>query len=195
MERSKAPKRLPGETRRLVGVLRERGLSYREIAGALEMTKSSVAYHSRRLGVPANDRFARRYDWSLVQEAVDEGCSMRECMRRFGFSRDAWGKAVKRGDLIPNEWVTPLDELLVSGPRRSRGHIKRRLIGAGLKQNRCEACGVAEWLGRSLSMELHHVNGDGHDNRLENLQLLCPNCHAQTETYGGRNGHRRKRAA
>jgi hypothetical protein len=44
-------------------------------------------------------------------------------------------------------------------------------------------------------MQLHHVNGDGLDNRLENLELLCANCHSQTETYGGRNGHRRKRMA
>jgi hypothetical protein len=42
-----------------------------------------------------------------------------------------------------------------------------------------------------LSMALHHVNGDGSDNRLENIKFLCPNCHAQTSNYGGRNGHRR----
>ena len=41
-------------------------------------------------------------------------------------------------------------------------------------------------LGRSLSMALHHVNGDGSDNRLENLQMLCPNCHSQTENFAGR---------
>ena len=43
-------------------------------------------------------------------------------------------------------------------------------------------------------MQLHHVNGQGKDNRLENILFLCPNCHAQTETWGGRNGHQRKRA-
>ncbi|MGZ5312302.1 MAG: HNH endonuclease [Solirubrobacterales bacterium] len=42
-----------------------------------------------------------------------------------------------------------------------------------------------------LSLHVHHRNGDGTDNRLENLQFLCPNCHSQTDTYGGRNGHRR----
>ena len=44
-------------------------------------------------------------------------------------------------------------------------------------------------------MQLHHINGHGDDNRLENLELLCANCHSMTDTYGGRNGHRRKRAA
>jgi hypothetical protein len=118
---------------------------------------------------------------------------MRDCMKRFGFSRDAWGKAVKRGDLVPKEWVTPLEELLVAGRRRKRGHIKRRLLNAGLKENHCEECGITEWQGEPLNMALHHINGDGTDNRLENIKFLCPNCHAQTPNYGGRNGHRRKR--
>jgi 5-methylcytosine-specific restriction endonuclease McrA len=71
--------------------------------------------------------------------------------------------------------------------------LKGRLIAAGLKENRCEACGLTEWLGRPLSMALHHVNGDGLDNRIENLQLLCPNCHAQTDNFSGR-GRRRLEA-
>jgi hypothetical protein len=179
----------------LVGELRARGLSYFAIAEALEMTKSSVAYHARRIGIPANERFAKRYDWAEVQEAIDQGASLRDCMRRFGFCRDSWGKAVKRGDIVPAEWVTPVEELLVTGRRRSRGHVKRRLINEGLKEDRCEQCGISEWQGKPLSLQLHHVNGDGLDNRLENLELLCANCHSQTDTYGGRNGHRRKTAA
>jgi hypothetical protein len=146
------------------------------------------------VGVPADERFSRRYDWSAVQEAIDGGASMRECMGRFGFCRDAWGKAVKRGDIVPNEWVIPLESLLVAGRRRQRGHIKRRLLGAGIKQNHCERCGISEWQGKPLNMQLHHINGDGLDNRLENLELLCANCHSQTSTYGGRNGHRRRRS-
>ena len=89
----------------------------------------------------------------------------------------------------------PLADLLVVGRTQTgRGHLKARLIKAGLKENRCERCGIAEWHGRPLEMQLHHVNGDGLDNRLENLELICANCHSQTETWGGRNGHRRKRA-
>jgi 5-methylcytosine-specific restriction endonuclease McrA len=80
----------------------------------------------------------------------------------------------------------------VAGPKRGRYNLKLRLINAGLKENRCEECGISEWMGSPLSMALHHVNGDGRDNRLENIRFLCPNCHAQTPNYGGRNGHRRR---
>ncbi|MGH2920060.1 MAG: HNH endonuclease signature motif containing protein [Solirubrobacteraceae bacterium] len=64
---------------------------------------------------------------------------------------------------------------------------------AGLKEERCESCGLAEWRGQSLRVTLHHINGDGYDNRLENLAFLCPNCHSQTPNFSGRNGHLRAR--
>lgn len=130
------------------------------------------------------------YDWNQIQDAVNQGLSVRQCEARFGFARATWTKAVKRGAIVPREWVTPIDQLLVPGFRRGRGHLKARLINGGLKENRCEICGITEWRGRPLNMELHHVNGDGEDNRLENLQLLCGNCHAQTDNWGGR-GQRR----
>jgi hypothetical protein len=188
---STGPKNAPGVTRALVKRMFDEGMSQSEIAAELGVWKSTVAYHVRRFGLPVDPRFARRYDWQQIQRAVDAGASRRECMRTFGFSRDAWAKAVKRGDLIPNEWITPIEGLLVAGRSRQRGHIKSRLLGAGLKEDRCERCGINEWRGKPLSVQLHHVNGDGRDNRLENLELLCPNCHSQTATYGGRNGHRR----
>lgn len=77
-------------------------------------------------------------------------------------------------------------ELLLSAPR-NRNHLKQRLFDLGLKENRCERCGCADWLSEPISPALHHVNGKNQDNRLENLQLLCTNCHSQTENFGGRN--------
>jgi hypothetical protein len=183
------------QKRARVGELRREGKSYSQIAKELGLTKPTVAYHARRLGIPANEKFARRYDWSVVQAAIDQGMSMRQCIARFGFSRDAWGKAVKRGDITPAPWVMPIEELLVVGRRTQRGHLKGRLLREGLKENRCEICGISEWQGRPINVQLHHKNGDGLDNRLINLEFLCPNCHSQTDTYGGRNGHRRKRGS
>ena len=83
--------------------------------------------------------------------------------------------------------VTALESWLVPGSTVNRQHLKRRLIAAGLKSAACEECGLTEWRGRPLSLELHHRNGVRNDNRLENLAILCPNCHSQTENFGGRN--------
>lgn len=95
---------------------------------------------------------------------------------------------------MPRPRARPLEAYLVKGRERTnRSHLKLRLLAAGLKENRCERCGIEDWRGQPLSMALHHVNGDGKDNRLENIVFLCPNCHAQTPNYGGRNGHRRRK--
>jgi HNH endonuclease len=128
----------------------------------------------------------RRYDWAEVQSFYDAGHTVRECREHFGFANQTWNNAVRRGDVRARERAIPLDELLAVGPVRSRFNIKRRIVNAGLKRDRCEDCGITEWRGRALSMALHHVNGDGQDNRLENLRLLCPNCHSQTENFAGR---------
>jgi 5-methylcytosine-specific restriction endonuclease McrA len=110
-------------------------------------------------------------------------------MRAFGFSRATWQKAVKRGDIHTRDWRIPLADLLNVERDSQRGHVKSRLITAGLLQPRCAECGITTWRGKPLSLELDHINGDKHDNRLENLRLLCPNCHSQTVTYAGRNKH------
>lgn len=65
--------------------------------------------------------------------------------------------------------------------------LKWRLIREGIKRRRCESCGRNEWSGRPIPLELDHINGRREDNRLDNLRVLCPNCHAQTDTYRGRN--------
>jgi 5-methylcytosine-specific restriction endonuclease McrA len=68
-----------------------------------------------------------------------------------------------------------------------RKGLKERLIREGLKQRKCEMCGRAGWRDRPIPLELDHINGRRQDNRLQNLRILCPNCHAQTDTYRGRN--------
>jgi DNA-binding CsgD family transcriptional regulator len=179
------------DTRDRVAALLAEGIAKNAIARALGVSRSTVSYHARRLGRPVASRCARRYDWREVQRFYDAGHSVRECQERFGFSRQTWHAAVSRGAIVARPHGLPLEELLVEGVYRSRFNLKVRIVKAGLKQKLCEACGIASWNGRPISLALHHVNGDRHDNRIENLQLLCPNCHSQTGTFAGRNGHKR----
>ena len=97
------------------------------------------------------------------------------------------GAGWRKGSKKPVRPATPLAELLVRGRPCPTKNLKRRLLAEGVKEHRCENCRATRWFGKPLAIELHHVNGDRQDNRLENLQLLCPNCHSLTDTYRGRN--------
>lgn len=181
------------ETRKAVRELLDRGLNHTQVAMELGVSKPTVSYHARKLGIQPDEKASRRYDWDAIQAAHDGGLSVRECCAEFGCSRSAWHEAVRAGKLNARSSLIPIDELLVVGRSTARHHLKGRLVKAGLKEERCEECGLDEWRGRRLRVTLHHVNGDGYDNRLENLQFLCPNCHSQTENFSGRNGHLRSR--
>jgi len=132
----------------------------------------------------------RKYDWSDIQAYYDEGHSYRQCRERFGFNAMSWYKARQRGEMQTRPLGMPLEELLVG--RRCRNHVKIRLLRAGILENRCEECGISEWLGRPLTIQIDHINGVKDDHRLENLRMLCPNCHSQTDTYGARNKRLRR---
>lgn len=82
----------------------------------------------------------------------------------------------------------PLNEILVQNSNyTSIWLLKRRLIRAGLLRNGCYVCGIDKWCGKKLNLQLDHINGNNRDHRLENLRMICPNCHSQTETFAGRN--------
>lgn len=87
-----------------------------------------------------------------------------------------------------NNLKKDLKNYLVENSNYNRGHLKKRLYSEGLKKPKCELCGQGEiWRGKKMSLILDHINGVWNDNRLENLQIVCPNCNATLDTHCGKN--------
>jgi hypothetical protein len=104
------------------------------------------------------------------------------------------GQAWNRGKRIGTRPRIVLEKLLVASRPTNSHRLKTRLIREGLKQPACELCGWAQHAadGR-IPLELDHINGDTDDNRMENLRILCPNCHALQPTHRGLNRKSRRR--
>ncbi len=84
--------------------------------------------------------------------------------------------------------TVPLEEILQGKhPHYQRRGLKRKLFEAGIKSNKCEVCGLTDWNGKSLNMQLDHIDGNTYNHRIDNLRMICPNCHSQTETFCGKN--------
>ena len=100
------------------------------------------------------------------------------------FTGQGWNKGDRFRPVVkPRE----LKEILVENSTFvSTYKLKNRLLKEGLKEYKCECCGRTEWMNKPIPLELHHINGIQNDLRIENLQILCPNCHTFTDNYRGK---------
>lgn len=90
----------------------------------------------------------------------------------------------------------PSHNYTYEGAPRIKSHdLRLKLIRDGVKQHSCEYCQTSTWMGKPVPLELHHVDGNRHNNVLDNLKIICPNCHAQTDTNSGKNAHKKKKPA
>lgn len=81
----------------------------------------------------------------------------------------------------------PLEEILIENSTYTNmSCLKRRLVDEGILEYRCYICGISEWNGKPLALQIDHQNGKHSDNRIGNIRLLCPNCHSQTENFSGK---------
>lgn len=97
------------------------------------------------------------------------------------------GKGWNVGLTFKPQKEKPLEKILVKNSTFQSYKLKKRLLKEGLKEKKCECCGLRIWQGKEIPLEIHHINGDNHDHRISNLQMLCPNCHALTDNYRGLN--------
>ena len=149
-----------------------------------------------------------KVDISELEKIIAESISKSEILRKFGLSNKGsnaktlrarclkeaislehlLGRASNKGKKFPLAKKIDLSDILKENSTYNRTHLKARLLKEGIVKNVCSECGLTPfWNGKELKLQLDHKNGIHDDNRLENLRMICPNCHSQTESYSGKN--------
>ena len=138
---------------------------------------------------------------SIIRAALEEKKTITGAAASVGISYNAFARLAKKyGCFVPNQGGRgckkvssltftreDLEKVFRGEKLLSSYHLKRRIFQFNLKEKVCEMCGLREWQGVEIPLELHHKNGNRLDNSFENLQIVCPNCHALTEHYRGSN--------
>jgi len=129
---------------------------------------------------------------------VQNSISYREVAQKLGYAERSGGGCDAAREMIEAKGFN-IDHFLGQGWNKSNFDYERFQAGKVIKSaaaipalvqlrgHKCENCGAETWLGNPIPLEVHHINGDRLNNTLENLQLLCPNCHALTDNFKGKN--------
>lgn len=146
----------------------------------------------------------KKYTVEDLKVAVSSSFSIRECLIKlnvapYGGNYETFKKAVKFYNIDTGHFLgkgansgnryrgggisRPLEDYLSNKVPIQSYKLKNKLINAKLLPYKCNICQLSEWLDLPITLELDHIDGDNNNNNLDNLRLLCPNCHSQTETF------------
>lgn len=144
----------------------------------------------------------KKYEWNLseIEKAVKESINFTEVLEKIGIPRHGNNNKTLKNILDTNNidyshftgrartYATSYmeaSEYLNTDKKIKTSKLKNKLIKENIIENKCDICGLTSWLDKPIVLQLHHIDGNPNNNSLENLQLLCPNCHSQTDNYCG----------
>lgn len=139
-----------------------------------------------------------------LEKIVQNSISYREVAQKLGYAERSGGGCDAAREMIEAKGFN-VEHFLGQGWNKSNFDYERFQAGKVIKSaaavpalvqlrgHKCENCGTEIWLGNPIPLEVHHLDGDRLNNTLENLQLLCPNCHALTDNFKGKNNTREKK--
>ena len=200
------------ERRDAILKLRQEGKTYGQICKELNCTKSIVAFYCnpKRYDSIEKDKKkeqAKREYEELVCSLVKQCDNINQVCKLLGKKATNNNyifveKIINKYDIDTNHFCVNFEkknnhkpytkeEIFVENSTIKTSRLLPAILKYNLKDYKCECCGNSEWMGEKIPLQTHHINGNNTDNRIENLMLVCPNCHAMTDTYCGKRKKRK----
>ena len=171
---------------RIIQLLLE-GYTNKQVAEMTGSSRSNVSTHAKRLGLTKPRAKGSLLNWTEIADFYETHTRL-QTFAKFDISEWDWKAAQLRGDIISRGFADvryELDEILIENSLYDNSSLKARIIKDKVIPNKCKLCGQLPFHnGKELTLQLDHINGVNDDHRLENLRILCPNCHTQTDTWG-----------
>ena len=148
----------------------------------------------------------RNFSKEEISEIVQTSYSNREVARKLGYAVDGGGTMASLKKMYLELELDTSHfkgqgwnkenynyDVFTNGTKKKNGKNTQQPLIA-LRGRKCECCGLEEWMGQPINLEVHHLNGNRSDNDLSNLQLLCPNCHSQLENFRFKQGKKNEKS-
>lgn len=186
--------------------LHEEGKSYNEIAKLKHTSKSIIAFYCKKQNninylehVKETENAQIEYE-HIICDLIKESENINQVCKKLN-KRATNNNYKKIQDIIEkynidishfnatnsqtNKSIKYTDQEIFRNNGRvyNTNLLKKRLFNNDHKEYKCEKCGLDSWLGENIVLQIHHINGNRYDNTLENLLILCPNCHSQTNNF------------